>query len=86
MPIEQEYKKRNIEAQQHIKTEMEHAAKGLSPKDNVQLRSILDEVERMMETKHLAIYYPRTIVDSWDFDDELGSELLELADLYKQWR
>ncbi len=30
------------------------------------------------------ISYPRMIIDSWDQNDVLGTELLELADLYNR--
>ncbi len=43
-------------------------------------------LENMMNNKCLTLCYPRIIVDSWDFNDDLGLELLDLAELYKRWK
>lgn len=32
----------------------------------------------------LIISYPRLIIDSWDYSDSLGLELVELAEQYKK--
>ena len=86
MSVEIIYKKKNLESQQHVKKEIDLAQKGLSDKSYAQLRSILDELESMLNEKGLSVYYPRIIVDSWDFNDQLGLELLELEELYKRWK
>ena len=80
------YKKKNTEAQQHVKKEIDLVNKGLSHKSYEQLKSILEELEKMLNEKGLSTYYPRIIVDSWDFNDQLGLELLELEELYKRWK
>ena len=65
---------------------MEYVKKGQSKKNYVQLCNILEELENMMNSKCLTLCYPRIIVDSWDFNDDLGIELLDLAELYKRWK
>jgi hypothetical protein len=86
MSVESKYKKKNMDIQQQIKKEMENAKNGKSTKDYTQLRNILEELEKMMNDKCLQLTYPRIIVDSWDFTDELGLGLLELAEIYKRWK
>lgn len=86
MSVESKYKKINMDIQQEIKREMENAKNGKSTKDYTQLRNILEELEKMMNDKCLPLSYPRIIVDSWDFTDELGLGLLELAEIYKRWK
>ena len=86
MSLEDKYKKKNSNIQQRLRSEMEYIKKGQSKKNYVQLSSILEELENMMNNKCLTLYYPRIIADSWDFNDDLGIELLDLAELYKRWK
>ncbi len=85
MSIEGKYKKNNMDVQQHIRCEMENIRKGISKKNLAQLKGILDELEKTLNNKCLPLSYPRIIIDSWDFQDRLGLELLDLAELYKRW-
>ena len=85
MLLEDKYKK-NIDIQLRVRREMEYVQKGQSNKNYAQLSSILEELEKMLNSKNLKLCYPRMIVDSWDFTDELGLELLDLAELYKRWK
>lgn len=52
------------------------------------LNLVVSEVSllvKSLETKEeFSPSFPKVIVDSWDFDDDLGSELLELYQLYKR--
>ena len=51
----------------------------------LQLEKIKKEVEcmrRVLSYKEFNPTYPRTIVDSWDYTDALGIELLEIFDEY----
>ena len=86
MSIEQKYNKKNVNVQQHIRLEMENIKKGLSKKNLFQLSAILEELEKTLDNKCLLLSYPRIIVDSWDYQDKLGMELLDLAELYKRWK
>lgn len=86
MSLEDKYKKKNVDIQKRIIREMEYVKKGQSQKNYVQLRNILEELENMLNNKCLILCYPRIIVDSWDFNDDLGIELLDLAELYKRWK
>lgn len=86
MSIEEKYMKNNVDVQQHVRLEIENIKKGLSKKNLVQLNAILKELETTLNNKCLPLSYPRIIVDSWDFQDKLGMELLNLAELYKRWK
>lgn len=86
MSIEEEYKKKNIDVQQYIKSEMKNIEKGVSEKNFVQLSIILKELEKTLNNKCLSLTYPRIIVDTWNFQDKLGKDLLDLAELYKHWK
>ena len=76
MSIEEKYKKKNVDIQQHVRSEMENIKKGISKKNLVQLNVILDELEKTLNYKCLPLSYPRIIVDSWDFQDKLVFHLL----------
>ena len=86
MSLEDKYKKKNIDIQLRVRREMEYVQKGQSNKNYAQLSNILEELEKMLNSKNLKLCYPKMIVDSWDFTDELGLELLDLAELYKRWK
>lgn len=86
MSLEDKYKKKNSDIQQRLRREMEYVKKGQSKKNYIQLSNILEELKNMMNNKCLILCYPRIIVDSWDFNDDLGIELLDLAELYKRWK
>ena len=82
--ILEEFIKKNTELKRKVIEEIANVQKGMSKKNIIQLNSILHELNLMVKQKNLHIYYPRMIVDSWDHSDQLGIELLELADLYKK--
>ena len=67
-----------------IRSEIEKSSTGESDHNIDQLRHILDELEVMATTDNALISYPRMIIDSWDQNDILGTDLLELADLYNR--
>lgn len=83
MSLEKSLKKRNEELQQKLIIEIEKAKTGGSNKNIMQLQTILNELRNnyAIEKKHLN--YPHIIIDSWDYSDQLGNELIELAELYK---
>ncbi len=84
MSIEENFNKRNSELQQKIKLEIEKVKMGQSKKNMVQLQTILTELQKSNMQKHVILSYPRIIVDSWDYSDQLGMELLELEELYRK--
>lgn len=86
MSIEQEYKKNNMDVQQRIRLEIENIKKGNSKRNLDQLNAILEELRKTLSNKNLPLSFPRIIVDSWDFQDKLGIDLLKVAELYKQWK
>lgn len=67
-----------------IRSEIEKSRAGESGYNIDYLRHILNELEKMATTDDALISYPRMIIDSWDQNDILGTELLELADLYNR--
>ena len=83
MSIE-EYKKRNNILQEKVRAEIEEVKKGQSAKNLLQLQGILEELKNSSVQKNISLYYPRVIVDSWDYSDRLGIELMELAALYEK--
>lgn len=70
--------------QQKIKLELEKAKAGQSKKSIVQLQTILSELQKSNLQKDVVLSYPRIIIDSWDYSDQLGMELVEMAELYKR--
>lgn len=52
-----------------------------------QLEIIRSEIEKMMSVMNpeaFVPYYPRVIVDSWDFNSKLGEKLIGLVHEYKK--
>ena len=84
MPLEEQFIKRNGELQQKVKEEIEKVKEGQSERNIVQLQTILTELQKSNMQKNVILSYPRIIVDSWDYSDQLGVELVELAELYKK--
>ena len=84
MPLEEQFIKRNGELQQKVKEEIEKVKEGQSERNMVQLQTILTELQKSNTQKNIILSYPRIIVDSWDYSDQLGMELLGLAELYKK--
>ena len=84
MSIEENFNKRNSKLQQKIELEIEKVKVGQSKKNMVQLQTILAELQKSNMQKNVIVSYHRIIVDSWDYSDELGVELLELAELYRK--
>lgn len=84
MLLEEKFYKKNIELQTKVSDEIEKVNKGLSEKSISQLIAILRELNSMERAEGLIISYPRIIIDSWDYTDSLGLELVELAGQYKR--
>ena len=84
MTIKEKFSKRNSELQQKIGEEIEKVKKGQSKRNIVQLQTILMELQTSNRQKNVILSYPRIIIDSWDYSDQLGVELVELAELYKK--
>ena len=54
-----------------------------------QLEMIIGELDNMVEDKGQGTfypYYPKGIVDCWEFDDTLGKKLMQIADIYSKLR
>ena len=84
MSLEERFNKKNSELQQKIKVEIVKVKEGQSKRNMVQLQTILTELQKSNTQKNIILSYPQIIVDSWDYSDQLGVELVELAELYKK--
>lgn len=84
MPLEKLLDHRNKELQKKISLEMERVRDGQSSKDMGQLQTILEELRSSSERRTAGLHFSRIIVDSWDYSDELGIELMKLAELYRR--
>ena len=45
----------------------------------------LDNMHQIRDMRQFMPYYPWGIADSWEFDDKLGNELLEVLDYYMKF-
>lgn len=84
MSIEEKFKANNLVMQIKVKQEIEKVINGTSSKNLSQLNTILEELIIMLNEKQLPVKFSRFIVDSWDYQDKLGLELLDLVELYKR--
>jgi len=86
MSIEDKCRNKNLELQKHLQIEINNVKKGVSNKNLEQLCGIMDELKKVLDNKKMSLYFPRIIVDSWDFQDKLGNELLDFEELYRRWK
>lgn len=84
MSLEKKFTEINFKIQDEVEQEIANIRKGISNKSEAQMDSILKELQMMREEKGRVLYFPRTIVDSWDFSDELGMKLMGLSDMYRR--
>ena len=84
MSLEERFNKKNSELQQKIEVEIVKVKEGQSKRNMVQLQTILIELQASSRQRNVTLGYPRIIIDSWDYSDQLGVELVELAELYKK--
>lgn len=75
---------KNIKLQKSIIKEIENVHKGLSNKSINQLETILIELKKIEKGENIILAYPRFIIDTWDFEDLLAYELMELFEIYKK--
>lgn len=78
-----------IKEAEKVKTKLEYEIKAHKlgqGKDGTisQLKNFYKDIELMMECKTYTPSYPRVIADSWDFNSELGKQLLNLYEKYKK--
>lgn len=52
----------------------------------IQLKNFYKDIELMIESNSHKPSYSRAIADSWDFNSELGKQLLDLYEIYKKLR
>ncbi len=76
-----------IELIQTVENEIDLVKNGLKERSNQQLKTIIFDLNKMNDIRNSNQFvpsYPRFIVDSWDFSDSLGIELLKFYELYKK--
>lgn len=83
MSLEEKMIEKNIELKNKVSDEIERVHKGESKKNIYQLQTILNELYLIEQGKELILSYPRLILDSWDYSDSLGLELLDFAEKHK---
>lgn len=86
MSIEEKCKRKNLELQERLNDEIEKSRNGIGRKNIEQLTNILNELIVIYNQKGKQLSFPRCIVDSWDYSDKLGIDLLDLAEMYKKWK
>lgn len=84
MTVEDKFNQKNIALQEKVLSEIYKVKEGVSKKNISQLETILKELRNSEKEKGIILRYPRIIIDSWEFTDTLGIELIELADMYKK--
>ena len=70
-------------AELEVKQALQDALDGKNNRNIFQLKCIAEELARMKNDACANVSYTRMIIDSWDFSDLLGVELLKLAEKYK---
>lgn len=79
----QEIKTKNLILQKKIKRELECVEQGKSKRNKSELLCILKELRLAEDNLDYNFFFPRAIIDSWDYSDELGFDLMSLVSLYK---
>lgn len=86
MSIMENCRAQNLILQRKVQDEMENVKQGKSKRSIVQLQTILNELKNAENVQGFIFSFPRMIIDSWDYSDKLGRELMEYTDLYKKWK
>lgn len=86
MSIMENCRAQNLILQRKVQEEMENVKQGKSKRSIVQLQTILNELKNAENVQGFIFSFPRIIIDSWDYSDKLGRELMEYTDLYKKWK
>lgn len=82
-----EFEEKYIELFETVESEMEFVKKGLKKRSIQQLETIINDIKIMNKIKDSNLFlpsYPRFIIDSWDYSDSLGIELLKFNELYRK--
>lgn len=86
MSIMENCRAQNLILQKKVQEEIENIKQGKSKRSIAQLQTILNELMNAENVQGLIFSFPRMIIDSWDYSDKLGTELMEYTDLYKKWK
>ncbi len=72
------------EVKKKLSAEIKAHSEGVGKEGTIhQLELFYNDVEKMIESQSHIPSYPRVIVDTWDFNSELGNQLLALFEAYK---
>lgn len=73
----------NIKEKLHIELKAHQLGRGRDGTIN-QLKIFYKDIEIMIENKGYVPTYPRVIVDEWSYESELGKQLLDFYESYKE--
>lgn len=71
-----------------VKNEILKVERGESNKSIKQLMTIITDLEHMNDVRNVKLFmpsFPRIVIDSWDYTDTLGIELINIVELYKKY-
>lgn len=80
----QEIKTKNLILQKEIERELECVEQGKSTRNKSELLCILKELRLAEDNLDYNFFFARAIIDSWDYSDKLGLDLMSLVSLYKK--
>ncbi|MFZ2539576.1 MAG: hypothetical protein WAX04_11830 [Oscillospiraceae bacterium] len=87
MTVEQKFDKKLNEVMTALQQETTSVEQGISKKSIYQLNAINNDLEQMNKIHNSKVFspsFPRYIIDSWDYSDTLGMELMSLLEIYKK--
>jgi len=82
-----EFEDKYVELFETVESEIELVNKGLKRRSIQQLETIINDLKIMIKIKDSNLFlpsYPRFIIDSRDYNDSLGIELLKFNELYRK--
>ena len=86
MLSETEFEKRRLAMISELETEIQRVKAGQSNRNLDHLELALKELKESVDPQITRFHYPYFIVDSWDYDDPLGGELMQIAYEFKKMR
>lgn len=86
MLSEAEFDKRRLEMLQVIEVEVQRVKAGQSKRFLPHLELILKELQESTNRNITKFQYPYFIIDSWDYNDPLANDLMDLANAFKEMR
>ncbi len=84
MSLIERFNEKNSKLQIKVQKEIAKVEQGTSEKNCNQLVTIIDELKKMTNEESFVPSFPRFIIDSWDYTDPLGLELVDLVEMHKK--